>query len=759
MAIETARETAIGRWVRREDGEPKVTGGATYAGDLQFAGLVHTRLVLSRYPHARITRIDLEEARALPGVLGVFTAEDLPIVIPEDLTRSRDPLARDRVFFEGQPIVAVVAENEAAAEDAVDLVTVEYEPVDVAVDPETTLGDEREMVHDRETLGIREDAEAHTSVGGHTESIPRPANATQAQRYRRGDVEAGFAEADAVVEHTYRTAWVHQAYLEPQSSVAVPDGAGGITVYSSTQGAFLVRSEVATALGIPQHRVKVVTTEVGGAFGAKYALLDPLVASLAWKLRRPVSLIYTRNEDFLAANPAPASIVRVKTGARRDGSLTALEATVIVDTGAYPGGTSGILSLLLGGTYRFPNLLIDAYDVLTNKPGCGAYRAPGAPQACFAIEGQIEELARQLDLDPLEFRLQNAVEEGDLMPMGTPWPVIGSRAVLEALSAHPLWQNRHEKGTDEGIGIGYGGWPGGTQPASAACKLNDDGTLAVIVGSADISGTKTGFGLMAAEAFGGEPDGITIVTADTDAAPFAGASGGSKITYTVGAAVMKAAAEARQQVLAIAADQLEAAEQDLEIVNGEVRVKGVPDRGVTLQQIARLSTAFGGRYEPILGHGRVAPPSSAPGFVAHLVRVRVDRDTGQVTLLDYISAQDVGKAINPAGIEDQIHGGIAQGVGWALLEEMVYDEGGHLRTASFADYLLPTIVEIPLIESIVVEVPSPLGPLGARGVGEPPVVPGAAAIANAILDATGVRPTELPMTPESVLSSIRRQGT
>jgi CO/xanthine dehydrogenase Mo-binding subunit len=634
-------------------------------------------------------------------------------------------------------------------------VFIDYEELEVAVDPETTLGDEREMVHDKATLGIREDAGAHTSVGGHSDSIPRPANATSAERYRRGDVEQGFAEADAVVERTYRTAWVHQAYLEPQSSVAVPDGSGGITVYSSTQGAFLVRSEVATALGIPQRKVKVVTTEVGGAFGAKYALIDPLVAGLAWKLRRPVRLVYTRNEDFLAANPAPASVMHVKTGAKRDGTLTALQATIVVDTGAYPGGTAGILSLLLGGTYRFPNLLIDAYDVLTNKPGCGAYRAPGAPQACFAIEGQMAELAKQLDLDPLEFRLQNAVAEGDLMPMGAPWPGIGGREVLEALQQHPAWQNRGEKGTDEGVGIAFGGWPGGTQPASAICKLNDDGTLAVIVGSADISGTKTGFALMAAEEFGGDPDGVSIVTADTDAAPYAGASGGSKITYTVGAAVMKAAAEARQQVLAIAADHLEAAEGDLEIVNGEVRVKGVPDRGVSLAEIARISTAFGGRFEPILGHGRAAPPQSAPAFVAHVVRVRVDRETGQVTLLDYVSSQDVGRAINPAGIEDQIHGGIAQGIGWALHEEMIYDEGGHLRTASFADYALPTMVEIPPIESIVVEVPFPLGPLGARGVGEPPVVPGAAAIANAIYDATGVRPTELPMTPEVVLQALK----
>ena len=446
--------------------------------------------------------------------------------------------------------------------------------------------------------------------------------------------------------------------------------------------------------------------------------------------------------------------MHVKTGAKRDGTLTALKATVIVDTGAYPGGTSGIVTLMLGGTYRFSNLLIDAYDVLTHKPGCGAYRAPGTPQACFAIESQIDELALMLDLDPMEFRLQNAVVEGDPMPSGSPWPVIGSREVLEMLRDHASWKGRADKGPNEGVGIAFGGWPAGTQPASASCRLNNDGSLSVIVGSSDISGTKTGMTLLAAEAFGGNLDNINITTADTSSAPYAGASGGSKITYTVGAAVMKAAEEARQQVLAIAAEHLEAAPQDLLIVDGRVQVKGVPDRGVSLAEIASMSTNFGAKYEPVYGQGRSAPPDSAPGFVAHLARVRVEPDTGYVQVLDYVSVQDVGRAINPAGIHDQVHGGVAQGIGWALLENLAYDEGGHLRTATFADYALPTGVEVPPITSLLVEVPSPEGPLGARGVGEPPVVPCAAAIANAIRDAAGVRMTDLPMTPERVSEKI-----
>ncbi|MBV9279151.1 MAG: xanthine dehydrogenase family protein, partial [Chloroflexi bacterium] len=479
-----ATDTLIGRWIRREDGERKVTGRAVYTGDLKLPGMVYARLVLSPYAHARVVRVDSEAASEVPGVVGVFTAEDLPLVIPDDLTRARDPLARGRTYFDGHPVATVVAESEQAAEDAAGLVVVEYEELEVAADAEKTLGDDRELVHDKETLGIREDAGAHANVGGHTERLERPANAASAQRFSRGDVEAGFREADAIVERTYRTSWVHQAYLEPQSCIAAPDSFGGITIYTSTQAAFSTRSEVARALGVPPQKVKVVTMEVGGAFGAKYALLDPLVAGLASKLGRPVHLVYTRSEDFLAANPAPGTIMHVKTGAKRDGTLTALQATAIVDTGAFPGGTATILAILLGGTYRFPNLCIDAYDVLTNKPGCGAYRAPGTPQACFAIEGQMEELARQLGLDPLEFRLQNAVVEGDSMPTGGTWPRIGSCEVLEALRDHPAWKARGRKAPGEGVGMAFGGWPGGTQPASAACRLDEDGRLTVMVGSA-----------------------------------------------------------------------------------------------------------------------------------------------------------------------------------------------------------------------------------------------------------------------------------
>ncbi|HZS86004.1 MAG TPA: xanthine dehydrogenase family protein molybdopterin-binding subunit [Chloroflexota bacterium] len=748
----------IGRWIRREDGAPKVMGSTVYTGDLTFPGMLHARLVLSPHPHARITSIDTEAARALPGVAAVYTAADLPLTRPDQPSRSRQPLATDRVQFDGHPVAIVLAESEEAADDAVGLVTVAYEELDVAVDAQAALAESRPLIHPREeSTGVREDAGGHTSLGGGAEHLEQPPNAAAAQRYRRGDVEAGFAEADVVVERTYRTPWVHQSYMEPQSSLAVPDPSGRLTVYTSTQGAYATRSEVAVALGIPQHMVNVVTMEVGGGFGAKYALIDPLVAAAAWKVKRPVRLVYTRNDEFLAANPAPATVIKVKTGARRDGTLTALQAHIVVDTGLYNGGHGGIVAALLGGTYRFPNLLIDAYDVFTNKPGAGAYRAPGAPQACFAIEGQMSEMAQQLGLDPLEFRLQNAVEEGDTFPDGRPWPVVGSRRVLETLRDHPAWRDRDKKGPGEGVGIAFGAWLGATEPATALCRLNDDGSLTVVVGSSDISGTKTGFSLIAADAFGVELDQISVATADTSTAPYAGGSGGSKITYTVGAAVAQAAAEARRQVLAIAADRLEVSPEDLDIVDKRVEVRGAPGRGLSLEEIASLSMSFGQKYEPVFGRGRVAPKSGAPAFIAHLARVRVDQETGEVRVLDYVAVQDVGRAINPAGVVDQICGGVAQGIGWALYEGIVHDAEGRVQTGTLMDYTLPNAPKVPPITPVMVEVPSPEGPYGARGVGEPPIIAGAAAIADAIADATGVRLTQIPMTPERVLEALRER--
>jgi CO/xanthine dehydrogenase Mo-binding subunit len=555
---------------------------------------------------------------------------------------------------------------------------------------------------------------------------------------------------------------VHQGYLEPHASVAAQDPVGNISIWTSTQALFYSRTEVAELLGLPEAKIKVVAMPVGGGFGGKVVLLEPLAAALTIMTRRPVSLVYTRMDEFFSSTPAPQSVIELTLGARRDGTLTALEANIIFDAGLYPGAPTSVAAMVIGGYYRVQNFRIRGSEVVTNKTAQGAYRAPGAVQGTFAIESLMDELARELKMDPIALRLKNCAEEGDKLPNGAAWPRIGLRACLERLQAHDLWKQHrsgtatHANGAREGVGVAIGGWLGGIQPASAVCRLEADGSLNVVVGSVDIAGTNTGLALMAADALGITKENVRIVSADSDSAPYAGMSGGSKNTLTVGAAVVKAAEDARNQVLAIAADQLEASIEDLEIADGRVQVRGVPERQVTLAKLAQDSMAFGGKYEPIFGRGSSAINQRAPGFAAHLAKVRVDPDTGRTDVIHYVAIQDVGRAVNPAGVEDQILGGVVQGIGWALYERMEYDETGQLMTASLLDYTLPGVHQTPgVIEPIIVEVPSQSGPFGVRGVGEPPVVPVAPTIANAIRNATNADLSELPMTSERIVAALR----
>jgi CO/xanthine dehydrogenase Mo-binding subunit len=513
-------------------------------------------------------------------------------------------------------------------------------------------------------------------------------------------------------------------------------------------------------------QVKTIATTIGGAFGAKFAVFQPLVCAAALKLGHPVRLSLTRSEDIQAGTPAPESVMEVKAGAKRDGTLTALQARLVFDSGCYPGSPSGLAGLMLGGLYRFPNIDVEAIEVLTHKPSVGAYRGPGATQAALVIEQHMDDLAYELGLDPLQFRLMNAVDEGDIMPNGYALPKIGMRAVLQRLAEHPLWADRGRPTADgaptpavggqssavvkRGVGVAVGGWLGGLEPAAAVCKMDRDGSIVISLGSVDISGTNTTMAAIAAEAFGVPMDKVRIVNGDSDSAPYAGASGGSKITYTVGIAVQQAAQQARMQLLNIAADKLEANPEDLEIIDGAVQVRGVPDRKLPLKDIASAFMQFGGRYEPVAGLGRSAQIERAPGFAGTLAEVEVDEGSGEVRVTKLVMAQDVGRAINPLAVEGQMHGGAAQGIGWSLYERMVYDEGGQILTGTLMDYTIPRAEHTPQMETLIVEVPSPNGPFGARGLGEPPIISPGAAIANAVRNAIGVRVPDLPITPEAI---------
>jgi CO/xanthine dehydrogenase Mo-binding subunit len=749
----------IGRSVPRLDGGEKVTGRTRYAGDLRLPGQVHARLVLSPHAHARIVRIDGRRAAGLPGVLGVFRAGDLGLPGLDPTARTRAPLAVDRALFAGHPVAAVVAETPELAEDGAALVDVDYEVLPAAIDPVDAMRPDAPRVRAAAGATGEEELAMHgAATGGERLREAVGPNVVSTQRFHRGDVTRALAAADVVLSGRFTTPVLHQGYLEPRAAVADVDALGTLTIWTATQALFFTRSEVCDALGLPEHRVRVVATPLGGAFGGKFVLLEPLAAALALRLRRPVSVVLTRTEEFLATTPAPAAAIELTLGATRDGRLAALQGRAIFDAGAFAGAPLGIALLLMGSCYRVPHLDLRGYEVLTHKPGNGAYRAPGAVQGTFAIESLMDELARTLGLDPLELRLRNASRPGDPMVTGQPWPAMGLVECLERLRAERARWSRDpaplEGRLRRGTGVAVGGWMGGIEPASATCRLDRDGTLTVAVGTVDMSGTNTALAQIAAEAFGLPVEDVRVVNGDSDTAPYAGASGGSKITYTVGPAVERAARDARRQLLAIAAERLEAAVEDLEIVDRAVRVRGVPARAVSLRDLARGSMQFGARHAPVLGHGASATVVRAPAFAAHLTEVEVDTETGGVRVLRHLAVQDVGRAINPAAVEGQIHGGVAQGIGWALLERMPYDSQGQLLAATLMDYALPQSDQTPPVETVLVEVPSEHGPFGAKGVGEPPVVGVAAAVANAVAAATGVRLAALPITPEALFRAL-----
>ena len=749
--------SVVGQSVPRVDGEEKLTGRTQFVADQEMRGLLHARLFLSPYAHARIRRIPVAAARAVPGVVAVLTADDLPFGDAVPNVRGRCLLARGEVRFAGDPVAVVVAETEEAAADGLERLAsgAEFDPLPALVDPVAAADPGAPLVQPG-LAGKSAEASLHAAVKVEEESNDqRPSNVTSRVRFVRGDIERGLRESALVVGRTFRTSVVHQAYIEPHATTAAFDPSSRrLTVWTATQGLFYSRENVAQVLGLPESSVRIIPMAVGGGFGAKILLLEPLAGALAMLLGRPVRVVLTRSDEFRTATPAPQSTLEVRLGARRDGTLVAIQAQLLFDAGALPGAPLNIAALMLGGNYQAPHLDIQGREILTHKAPIGAYRAPGAPQAAFALESVLDDLARGLGLDPIEFRLRNASQGGDPMPSGEPWPRIGLRESLQAIQEDPLWRNRERDG--RGIGVAAGGWLGGLEPASACIRLNTDGGAQVIVGSVDISGTATGLAQIAAEMLGLPVSRVRLVGADSDSAPYAGMSGGSKIIYSVGSAVVKAAEDARRQLLALAARRLEASEADLEITGGVVGVRGVPARTIAVADLVKLTSGFGAGNPPIFGVASEAIVQRAPAFGAHVARIRLDADSGRVRVVDYAVAQDVGRAINPAAVRGQIHGGVAQGVGWALLERMLYDEQGSVATGTFLDYALPRATDVPPIRINLVEVPSERGPYGAKGVGEPPVVPVAAAIGNAIMDACGARVEELPIVPESVVAALRR---
>ncbi len=749
----------IGTRPVRHDGMDKVTGRALYGADVQMAGLLHGRILRSPHAHALVRGIDASRALALPGVEAVVTSADLSepgsriAELGEGAINVRhlssNCLARGKVLYEGHAVAAVAAVSPHVAEEALKLIAVDYAPLPPVLDVRAAMNDGAPLLHDDLT----------------TESLGKPtgkhSNVARHLRFQKGDVAAGFAAAGVVVEREFHTATVHQGYIEPHNATALWNADGSATIWCSTQGAFTVRAQVAELLQVPLAKIKVVPMEIGGGFGGKIRVyLEPVAAVLSRKTGRPVKITMNRAEVFEGTGPTPGSYIRVKLGADAGGRLTAAEAYLAYEAGAYPGSPVGPGCMCIFACYDIPNILIDGYDVVVNKPATSAYRAPGATNAAFAAETVLDEICERLKIDPLDFRIRNGAREGTRRADGPTYPRIGMIETCEAARDHPHY--RAPLGGPAGMpahprgrGVASGFWFNAGLKSSATASVNADGTVSLVEGSTDIGGTRTSLAMQLAEALGLRAEDVKPVVADTDMVGYTDVTGGSRVTFATGWAAYEAAQDVKRQMIARAAQLWDVPADRVAYEDGVLVCQTDAARRLTFKELAARLHATGGT---IVGRSSVDPTGVGGGFATHVVDVEVDPETGKVTVLRYTAVQDVGRAVHPAYVEGQMQGGVVQGIGWGLNEEYVYDERGHMTNASYLDYRMPTCLDLPMIDTVLVEVPNPGHPYGVRGVGEVPIVPPPAALANAIYRAVGVRMNVLPMSPGRVVKEVLAKG-
>lgn len=738
----------------RPDGVDKVTGKALYGTDFKAPGMLWGAILRSPHPHARIVSIDTRKAEALAGVKAVATGKDFPTLQSlvmhvgegaSDIVHvARNCLALDKVLYEGHAVAAVAATSPEIARDAIGLITVEYEELPFVQGLEEALAEGAPLLHD------------DIFTKGVDPKPDKPSNASMRVEMGRGDVETALAGAMHVVSGRYTMEPVHQGYIEPHACVASWNSDGQAQIWCSSQGHFAVRSLVASVLAVPQADVRVVPLEIGGGFGGKTTVyLEPVAMILSRKSGRPVRLAMTREEVFRATGPAPGAVIDVRIGADADGTLVAADVEFKYHSGAYPAVDAGAGVSSAIGHYRIANARVVGVEVLCNRPAAKAYRAPGAPQVNFAVESAIDELAGKLGMDPLELRLKNAAGEGDPQISGVPWGRIGWVECLEAAKAHPHWSA--PLGPNQGRGLAGGYWGNYGGPSTVVVSLAEDGTFVVATGSPDIGGSRASMAIMAAEVLEVPYEQVRCVIADTASIGYSMVTGGSRTTFATGKAVVEAAREVRQVLCQRAARMWNVPEDSVEWRDGTMQCTAGDKAGtsISVAQIAPRVAHMGG---PVSCVSAINAAGWLPGFGLHICDTEVDPETGQVSIVRYTAIQDVGTAIHPDYVEGQIQGGAAQGIGWALNETYIYNDKGRLDNPGFLDYRMPVASDLPMIEAVMVEVANPDHPYGVKGVGEVPIVPPLAAVANAIHAATGVRLRDLPMAPDRVYAALHPQG-
>ena len=751
--------TYIGTRPVRPDGVDKVTGRARFGADLNISGQLVGRVLRSPHPHARIRSIDTSAALKLDGVKAVVVGKDLldqpnstspfgeGTVNFYDLTRV--VLAREKVLFEGHPVAAVAATSASIAKQALRLIKVDYEVLPHVIDVDEAMAPGAPLLF--ETM----------ITAGINPPPTKPSNIAKRIDIVLGDVEKGFKSADVIVERSFKTKPVHQGYIEPHACVATVSEDGQAELWVSTQGHWVVRMACAKLLGWDVSKIKVTAAEIGGGFGGKTVVyLEPLALLLSQKSRRPVKMVMSREEVLRATGPTSGSSMTIKIGATKDGRIVAGEALLKYQAGALPGSPVGPGCMCAFAPYDLENVKVTGYDVISNRPKVAAYRAPGAPISEYAVESVIDELAAKLGIDSLEFRLKNVAKQGTKAAYGPKFGPVGMAEALEAAKASAHW--RTPVGKNQGRGIAAGFWFNIGGETTVSLALNEDGTLQLTAGTPDIGGLRASLCMMAAEELSVPLDKIRVQIGDTNSLGFNFLTGGSRATFSSGMATVEAAREIQREAMKRAAKLWELPVDAVEWSDGAVRPAG-PNAGkhkpMSLADVARVAGKTGG---PIVGYSRINAHGAAPSFALHIADVEVDPDTGKVSVVRYTAIQDAGRAIHPSYVEGQYQGGVAQGIGWALNEEYIYGKDGKLQNAGFLDYRVPVASDLPMIDTIIIEVPNPAHPYGVRGVGETPIVPPMAAISNAVANATGVRFSELPMSPPRVLAGLdtaRKAGT
>ncbi len=765
IVLSTQDYRVVGTRPIRPDGADKVAGRARYAADVALPGLLHGKILRSPHAHARIRSIDATRALALKGVRAVVTAADLPETSASlaDLEEgamvnygfySRNVMAREKALYRGHAVAAVAAVDPQTAEEALGLLDVEYDVLPPVLNARDAMAEGAPILHER-LLTMSSPA---FRVGGYgDEDTPEGTNVANHFEFRLGDPEEGFRQADVVVEREYHTRPVHQGYIEPHSATARWSSDGTVTIWTSSQGHFALRDHTATIMGLPVSKVTIIPMEIGGGFGGKGqggCYIEPVVAALSRKTAQPVKLTMSRAEVFEGTGPTSASHLRVKMGATREGRITAAEASLTYEAGAFPGSPVPSACRTIFGPYDVENVYIEGYDVVVNTQKAAAYRAPGSPAAAFAAETVVDELCRKLEMDPIEFRLLNASKEGTRQAAGPAFRRIGNVEMLQAAKDHPH-SSAPLEGPNRGRGVANGAWFNGTGPASAIAGVNADGTVSLVEGSPDIGGSRAAAAMHLAEVLGIAPEDVTPTIADTDSIGYSSGAGGSGVTFKTGRACYEAALDVRRHMIERAAAIWDVPPEDVDYVDAVLQHRSDPELSMTFKELAGQLNSTGG---PIVGRATVNPAGVGPAFAFHMVDVEVDPETGKVDILRYTALQDVGKAVHPGYVEGQMQGGAVQGIGWALNEEYIFDAEGRMVNPNFLDYRMPTSLDLPMIDTVIVEVANPGHPYGVRGVGEVCIVPPMAAVANAIHDAVGVRLTELPMSPARVLEALWERG-